>query len=188
MTEFLNQLLDTAPGLLQAALDHYETELRTVRTGRANAAMLDSVKVMAYGQPMPLNQVATVTTPEANQLVVQPFDAGNLQNIRTAIEDARLGFNPVDDGRIVRITIPLLTTERRQELVKQVNKLAEEARISIRGVRAKLREEVEKGKKEGSVSEDHQAWAFDKIQKAIDSANQKVEELTKAKEADLLTI
>jgi ribosome recycling factor len=188
MTEFLNALLETAPSQFQAAIEHFDAELKTVRTGRANVAMLDSVRAVVYGSPMPLNQVATITTPEASQLLVTPFDSSNVTAIRTAITDANLGFNPSDDGRAVRIIIPALTTDRRKELVKQVNKLAEEARISVRGVRAKLRDDVEKGKKDGSVSEDQQSWAFDKIQKHVDDTNHKIDDLAKAKETDLLTV
>ncbi len=188
MTEILNAILDPAKPQLAAALSHYEDELRTVRTGRANTAMLDGVKVLCYGSLMPLNQIASVNTPEATQLTVQPFDKGNIAAIRTAIADADLGFNPTDDGNLVRIIIPALTTERREVLVKQVHGLGETARVSVRGIRAGLREAVEKAKKEGGASEDQRDWAFEHIEKMVSDTNKTIETMTKEKEQELRTI
>lgn len=170
---------------MDAAITHLAEELKTIRTGRANAAMLDTVMVSAYGSQMPLKQVASVTSPEPQQLMIQPFDAGLIGEIRTAIVQADLGFNPSDDGRALRIVIPALTTERREELIKKVGKIAEETRISLRNVRGEIWEEIQKAQKAGEISEDNREWGRDEIDKITAEYNKKVEEHVKEKEAEI---
>jgi ribosome recycling factor len=181
----VQDMVSAARPKMDAALAHFVEELKTIRTGRANAAMLDGVMVSAYGSMMPLKQVATVTSPEPQQLMVQPFDAGLLGEIRTAIVQADLGFNPSDDGRTLRIVIPPLTAERREELVKKVGKMAEETRISLRNVRGEIWEQIQKSQKAGEISEDNRDWGRDEIDKVTAEYNKKVEEEVKEKEAEI---
>lgn len=181
----VQDMVSAARPKMDAALAHFVEELKTIRTGRANAAMLDAVMVSAYGSVMPLKQVATVTTPEPQQLMVQPFDTGLLNDIRTAIVQADLGFNPSDDGRSLRIVIPPLTAERREELVKKVGKMAEETRISLRNVRGEIWEQIQKAQKAGEISEDNRDWGRDEIDKLTAEYNKRVEEAVKEKEAEI---
>lgn len=181
----VQDMVSAARPKMDAALAHLAEELKTIRTGRANAAMLDSVMVSAYGSMMPLKQVATVNTPEPQQLMVQPFDTGLLNDIRTAIVQADLGFNPSDDGRTLRITIPPLTAERREELVKKVGKMAEETRISLRNIRGEIWDQIQKSQKAGEISEDNRDWGRDEIDKVTAEYNKKVEDEVKEKEAEI---
>ena len=184
----IQDIVKPARPKMDAALQHFVEELKTVRTGRANAAMLDGVMVNAYGSMMPLRQVATITTPESSQLSVQPFDASQLAEIRKAIVEADLGFNPSDDGRMLRIVIPPLTSERREELVKKVGKMAETARIALRNVRGEIWETVQKAQKEGEISEDNRDWGRDEIDKITAEFNKKVEDIVKEKETEIRTV
>jgi ribosome recycling factor len=181
-------LLQPAKPKMEAALRHFEEELKTVRAGRANVAMLDGVMVAAYGSTMPLNQVATVASPEPSQLLITPFDASLINDIRTGIVQADLGFNPSDDGRTLRIVIPAMTAERREELIKKVGKIAESARIAVRNVRGEVWESIQKAQKEGSISEDNRDYGRDEIDKTTAEFNKKIEESVKAKELELRTV
>lgn len=174
---------------MSAVIAHFEEELKKVRTGRAHPSMLDSVMVEAYGQTMPLNQVANVTAAEAQLLQVTPFDPSNIQAIAAAIRnDQSLGLNPSDDGRVVRVPIPALTEERRRDLVKQTGEKVEDARIALRNVRQDALKEAKRLKDAKELSEDD----VKRIEKAVDddmnTYNAKVEELFRAKEKDILTI
>ncbi len=173
----------------QEALAHYQDELKKIRTGRANPAMLDGVTVEAYGQQMPLIQVATVSAPEATLLQLTPFDPNNLQAISQAIRDNQsLGLNPTDDGRIIRVPIPPLTEERRREIAKQLSGKAEETMIRLRNVRHEAREAADKAKKDKEMSEDD----FNRFEKQLDELmndyKTKVEQATKAKETEIMTV
>lgn len=181
-------LAGAAKPKMEAALAHFAEELKAVRTGRANAQILDSVVVSYYGTMTPLRQMATISVPEATQLVVQPFDANSLGDIRLGIEQAELGINMSDDGRVIRLSIPALTEERREEMVKKVGKLAEEARISIRSARGEAWEKIQESQKSGEISEDNRDWGRDELDKQTAEYNKKVEELVKAKEVELRTI
>lgn len=172
-----------------AAIAHFEDELKKIRTGRANPAMLDGVMVEAYGSPMPLNQVATISAPEATLLQLSPFDPNNLQAISQAIRDNQsLGLNPTDDGRVIRVPIPPLTEERRREIAKQLGGKAEETNIRLRNIRQEARSDAEKAKKDKEISEDD----FTRFEKQLDELMQeyktKVEQLTKAKETEIMTV
>ena len=130
---------------MQSAVEHFESELKKVRTGRAHASMLDGIQVEAYGSMMPLNQVANVTAPEAGMLLVSPFDPSNIQAIAASIRaDQSLGFNPSDDGRVVRVPVPPLTEERRKQLVKQTSEKVEDARIALRNIRQDAFKEIKR--------------------------------------------
>lgn len=184
----VQQMVAAAKPKMDAAISHFTDELKTIRTGRANAAMLDGVMVNAYGSMMPLKQVATVASPEPQQLMVQPFDTSLLPDIRTAIVQADLGFNPSDDGRALRIIIPPLTSERREELIKKVGKLAEGARIAVRNVRGEIWDHIQKAQKDAEISEDNREWGRSEIDTITSDYNKKVEELVKEKEAEIRTV
>lgn len=181
-------MVEAAKPRMETALAHFSDEIKTVRTGRASASMLDSVMVPYYGTMSPLKQMATITSPEPQQLLIQPFDSNALNDIRMGIQQAELGFNPSDDGRVLRITIPPLTAERREELAKKVHKMAEEARIVLRNIRGEIWEEIQKAQKAGEISEDNRDWGRDEIDKMTAEFNKKVEETAKEKEAEIRTI
>ena len=171
------------------AVEHLEESLKKVRTGRAHPSMLDTVQVEAYGQLMPLNQVANVTAAEAQMLTVTPFDPSTLQAVVTAIRnDQSLGLNPSDDGRLVRVPIPALTEERRHQLVKQTGEKVEEARIALRNIRQDALKEAKRMKDAKELSEDD----IKRVEKAVDefvsTYTAQVDEAFKAKEKDILTI
>jgi ribosome recycling factor len=174
---------------LNGAVVHFQDELKKVRTGRAHPSMLDSVQVEAYGQPMPLNQVANVTAAEAQLLTVTPFDPGNIQAIVAAIRNYQsLGLNPSDDGRLVRVPIPPLTEERRHQLVKQTSEKVEDARIALRNVRQDALKEAKRLKDAKEMSEDDLKRVEKQIDDAMTQANNQLEATFKDKEKDILTL
>lgn len=184
-------MFDTDPYELkmQAALDHFEAELRKVQTGRAQPSMLDGIKVEVYGTVMPLNQAANVMAPEPQLLQVTPFDPSNIAAISAAIRnDQSLGLNPSDDGRIVRVPVPPLTEERRRQLVKLAGEKVEEARIGIRGARQDALQDAKRQKEAKTLTEDD----VKAVEKAIDSLvseyQGKVDLTFKAKEQDILKV
>jgi len=178
-------MFDTQPyeDKMAQAFSHFQDELKKVRTGRAHAGMLDGVMVEAYGTRMPLNQVANVTAPEAQMLLVTPFDPSNITAISAAIRDNQsLGFNPSDDGRVVRVPVPALTEERRKQLVKQVSEKVEEARIAMRTIRQDALKDAKRMKDAKELGEDD----YKRVEKEIDALMSKVQaqidEAFKAKE------
>lgn len=184
-------MFDTTPyeEKFELALAHFEDELKKVRTGRAHAGMLDSISVEAYGARMPLNQVANVSAPEAQMLLVSPFDPSNIQVISAAIRnDQSLGFNPSDDGRVVRVPVPPLTEDRRKLLVKQTGEKVEDARIALRNIRQDALKEVKRLKDAKELSEDEAKRSEKAIDETMAGVNRKVEEAFKAKEQDILTL
>src|SRR5919199_1997759 len=167
------------------ALTHFEDELKKVRTGRAHPGMLDSIKVEVYGTSMPLNQVANITAPEPQMLLVTPFDPGNINAISAAIRaDQALGFNPSDDGRLVRVPVPALTEERRKLLVKQTGEKVEEARIALRTIRQDALKEAKRKKDDKELSEDDVKRVEKDIDRLMGDFQNKIEAAFKAKEKD----
>ena len=174
---------------MDAVLEHFQNELAKIRTGRAHPGMLDSVRVEAYGTLMPLNQVANVTAPEAQLLQITPFDPSTLQKIAAAIrEDQSLGFNPSDDGRVIRVPVPALTEERRKQLVKQAGEKVEEARIAMRGVRQDGIKDAKRQKDAKELSEDDVKAVEKEFDRLMQEFQGKIDEAFKAKEKDILTI
>jgi ribosome recycling factor len=172
-----------------AAVAHFQEELKKVRTGRAHPSMLDSIQVEAYGQRMPLNQVANVTAPEAQLLTVTPFDPANLQAIAAAIRtDQSLGLNPSDDGRLVRVPIPALTEERRHQLVKQTSEKVEDARITLRNVRQDALKEAKRLKDAKEVTEDDMKRIEKQVDDSVAEFNNHIDAAFKDKEKDILTL
>ena len=173
---------------MKKALVDLEHEFSTIRTGRASPTIVDGVLVEAYGGKNPLKQVASISIPDARSIVIQPWDKGLLAAIEKAILGANLGFTPNNDGRVVRINIPTLTEERRKEFVKLAKKMAEEARIAVRNVRRKHKEEVKKLEKDHKISEDEMYSDIDKIQELTDKSIQKVDELLALKEKEIMEV
>lgn len=171
------------------ALEHYKEQLKSLRTGRASAAMLDGVMVEAYGTPMPLNQIANVTAPEAQLLQITPFDPNNLQKIAAAIrENPSLGMNPSDDGHVVRVPVPPLTEERRREIVKQLGTKQEDAMIALRNVRHDAMDAIDRAKKAKEISEDDAKRLSGQIDESMQKTRAEVEAASKAKEAEIMKV
>lgn len=184
-----NQSVEQAKSKLQAAVSHFEDELKKVRTGRAHPSMLDSVMVDAYGTQMPLIQVGQVTAPEGQLLQITPFDPGNLQAIASAIRNnPSLGMNPMDDGRVVRVPIPPLNEERRREYVKVVNGKVEDAMIAMRNIRHDVMDAIDAAKKDKEIGEDDAKRLKTQFEDAMSKAKSEVESLAKVKEQEIMTI
>ena len=171
---------------MAGAVEHVRHELAGVRTGRASVGILDSVQVEAYGSRVPLNQVASLAVPEPTLIVATPFDPYQMAAIERAIRSANLGLNPNNDGRIVRIPVPPLTTERRKELSRLVHKLAEEGRNNVRQVRREVNDRLRKLLKNHELSEDDERRGLDEVQKITDAHVRQIDELQKTKDAELL--
>ena len=163
-------------------------ELKKVRTGRAQVSMLDNVKVNYYGSMSPLAQVASVSTPDAKSFLIAPWEASILKEIEQAIVKSDLGLAPINDGKVIRLKVPDLTEERRKDLAKQVNKIAEESRVAIRMARRDANEAVKKAQKDKTISEDEAKKAETDIQKATDDFIKKVDQMAQEKEKSILTI
>jgi ribosome recycling factor len=173
---------------MKKSIDATQQSFNSLRTGRANASILDRVMVDYYGMETPLKSLANISTPDATTITIQPYDKGSLEQIEKAISMSDVGLTPNNDGEIVRLNIPPLTSERRQELVKIAGKYAEEGRVSIRNIRRDAIEEVRKAEKNHELSEDEAHDIQEKIQKLTDKYVNKVDELLKAKEEDITTV
>ena len=173
---------------MEGAVEDLRKRLATVRTGRAAVSLLDSVMVDYYGTPTPLNQMASVHAPEANLLTVQPWDATQLAEIEKAIRSADLGLNPMNDGKLVRVPVPQLTEERRKQLAKQVHEYAEDHRTAIRNVRRDANERLKRMLKDKQISEDAERSGLDEVQKLTNTYIAKVDELSKNKEQEILSV
>ena len=180
------EIYQDAKNRMQKSIEHLQHELARIRTGRATPALLDVVKVEYYGQKVPLNQVATITAPEPRLLVVQPWEKRMIAEIEKAIMQSDLGLNPTNDGNAVRIPIPELSEERRQDLLKLVKKFCEETRIAIRNIRRDANEHVKKLEKAHEISEDESHLKLDEIQKLTNEFIEEVDELFKMKEKEIL--
>jgi ribosome recycling factor len=180
--------LQKARQRMDGAIEALRREFAGVRTGKANAALLDSVKVEAYGSTVPINQVGTVSAPEARMLVVQPWDKSLLKAIEKSLRESDLGLNPSNDGVIIRIPIPPLTEERRREFVKMLHKLTEEARVAVRNVRRDANDEVKQRQKDEGLSEDDIRREQGEVQKLTDQYIARIEELMKHKEAEIMEV
>jgi ribosome recycling factor len=173
---------------MDKAVEAFRTDLAGMRTGRANVHMLDIVHVDYYGSPMPLNQVAQVHAPEPQMITVQPFDPSVLAGIEKAIRSADLGFNPMNDGKVIRIPVPPLTEERRKDLVKRLHKVLEEHRTAVRNIRRDGNEMIKKAMKDKKITEDDERRAIEEIQKLTDDEVKKMEEISKTKEKELMEV
>ena len=170
------------------ALDHLAEEFGAVRAGRANAKVLDRITVEYYGSETPLNGVATISTPDARTLVIQPWDTNLLKEIQKSIQASDLGINPQNDGKVIRLIFPQLTEERRKELTKQVKKYAEDAKVAMRNIRRDGMDYIKKQKKNSEITEDDQKKAEKDLQDMLDQYIKKADEALAAKEKELMSI
>ena len=180
--------LEEAEDKMQKAIEATKNSFNTIRTGRANASLLDRITVDYYGAPTPLKSMANIGVPDASTITIQPFDKSSLSLIEKAINMSDVGLTPNNDGSIVRLNIPPLTTERRQEMVKLAAKLAEEGKVSIRNIRRDAVDSVRKQEKKSDISKDESRDLQDKIQKKTDKYIAKIDELLAAKEKDITTV
>ncbi len=184
-----DQAVAQAKAKFQQALEHFQEELKKVRTGRAHAGMLDGIIIEAYGTPTPLNQVASVSTPEAQLLQITPYDPNNLQAISSAIRDnPSLGMNPMDDGRVVRVPVPPLNEERRREYVKILSGKVEESMVTLRNIRHDALKTVDAAKKNKEIGEDDAARLQKQIDDEMNKVKAEIESTGKAKEQEILTV
>lgn len=173
---------------MEKCLDSLERDYKAIRAGRANPAVLDRVSVDYYGTPTPINQMAAISVPEPRMLMIQPWDASTLKEIEKAINTAEIGINPSNDGKVIRLVFPPLTEERRKELVKDVSKRAEEAKVAIRNVRRDAMDDLKKLKKDNEITEDDQKTGEKKLQDITDSYVKQTEDMEKKKEQEILSI
>ena len=182
----INELFVDIKDRMNKAIDHYRHEVATIRTGRASTSILDGIKVDYYGAPTPLNNVAHVTVPEGQLIVIQPFDPNSLELIEKSIISSDIGLNPNNDGNVIRLSIPSLTEERRKELVKVVHKIIEEGRVAVRNIRRDANDHLKKHEKEHEISEDNLRRAMDNIQEMTDENIKDLNQMQDAKEKEIL--
>ncbi|WP_102346914.1 ribosome recycling factor [Bacillus sp. Marseille-P3661] len=181
-------VLKNAKEKMNKAIQSYKRELATIRAGRANPSILDRIQVDYYGAPTPLNQLSSITVPEARLLVIQPYDKSVLNDIEKAIQKADLGLSPSNDGNIIRISIPPLTEERRKSLVKEVKGLAEEAKVVIRNIRRDANDDLKKLEKDGQITEDEHRGFNEDVQKETDAHIKEIDNITKEKEKEIMEV
>ena len=179
-------MAETIEARMDKTIASLKDSFNTIRTGRANAAIFDKVRVDYYGTKSPLNQVATIQIPEARSVIIQPFDKSLISEIEKAIQMADLGLNPSNDGKVIRISIPALTADRRKELVKQAKTVAENSRTAIRNIRRDGNDDLKKQQKDGTLTEDGLKTETDKLQKLTDNYIDEINKIYDAKEKDIM--
>jgi ribosome recycling factor len=184
----LKEIQQQLKSRMEKAVEDFRANLASTRTGRASVHMLDQVKVPYYGSDMPLNQVAQVTAPEANLILIQPWDPSLLGDIEKALRTSDLGFNPQNDGKIVRIPIPPMTEERRRDVVKHLNKTLEDHRTAVRNIRRDGNELIKKAAKDKKISEDEEKRSLEEIQKLTDDEIRRMEEMCRNKEREVMQV
>jgi ribosome recycling factor len=182
----INELFVDVKDRMNKAVEHYRHEVSTIRTGRASTNILDVVKVDYYGTPTPLNNIAHITVPEGQLIVIQPFDPSSLEIIEKAIMSSDVGLTPNNDGSVIRLNIPSLTEERRKELVKVVHKIIEEGRVAVRNIRRDANDLLKKSEKDHDLSEDNLKRATDNIQEMTDEYIKNLNQIQDAKEKDIM--
>ena len=181
----INLIIEEMEEKMEKSIESYKENLKTVRTGRANPQMLDRVRVDYYGEPTPLNQIASIQVLEGRQLVIKPYDKSAMKAMERGILEADLGINPQNDGTVIRLNVPPLTQDRRKEYAKQAKKYAEQAKVAIRNIRRSAIDDI---KDLDDYSEDEIKRAQEKVQKKTDSFVKKIDEIEAAKEKDILTV
>jgi len=182
------EILADVRGKMNKTMEHIQREFSSIRTGRASTALLDGIHVDYYGSSVSLNQIANVSVPDAKLLLITPYDKGGLGDIEKAILKSDLGLTPNNDGKVIRIPIPELSEERRKDLVKVVRRIAEDSKISLRGIRRDANDQVKKAEKTGDVPEDESHRIQDEIQKVISEYEKKIDEMVKAKEEEIMEV
>jgi|SRR5271155_5388312 len=180
--------LGQAKARMEKAVEDFRKDLSSVRTGRANLTLLDHIRVDYHGTPMPINQLGTMSVPDPTIIVISPWDPGVVPLVDKAIRTSDLGLNPANDGKVVRVPIPPLTEERRKELVKHIHRVLEEHRTAVRNIRRDIKEAVEKLEKEKKISEDDKKRSLDELEKLTHSEAKKIEDLSAAKEKEVMEI
>ena len=175
-------------GKIAKTLEVLKQDFATIRAGRANVAVLDRIQVDYYGTPTPIQQMASVSTPEAHTLVIQPWDASALKDIERAINSSDLGINPQNDGKVLRLNFPQLTEERRRDLTKQVSKMAEDSKVAVRNLRREAIEDCKKQEKTGEMTEDDLKHAEKEIQNLTDKATKNIDGMKADKEKELMAV
>ena len=181
-------VLDKLNEKIEKSIESLKSELNTVRAGRANPALLDRVEVEYYGVPTPLKQLANISCPDPRTIAVTPFDPKAIGNIERAILAANIGINPVNDGKMVRLSIPQVTEERRKELTKTVHAMGEEGKVAIRNLRKKANDEIKKEEKAGELTEDDSKQDQEAVQKAVDAGIKKVDEVIAQKNKEIMEV
>lgn len=181
-----DEILLDAEERMEKAVEHFNSSLKGIRTGRANAGLVDSIKVEFYGSPTPLKQIANVSVPEPQQILIRPFDVSTLDEIAKAIQNSDLGMAPNNDGRVVRLNVPALSTERRQQLVSRVKELAEEARVSIRNIRRDGNKHADQAQKDKEMTEDDRDQTKDKVQDLTKKFEGRVNKAAETKEKEVM--
>lgn len=188
MSELIDELLADAKDRMEKSVESTRGELHTVRTGRASSHLLDRITIDYYGTDTPLNQLANVAAPDARLLLVTPFDKSALTAIEKAINESDVGLTPNNDGQVIRLQIPEMTEERRREMVKVINGVAEDGRIAIRNVRREILSDLRDLKKDGDVGQDDEHRAEGELQKVTDAATGEIDALLKGKEEEIMTV
>jgi len=186
--ETVDDIKRQAQEKMKATQEDLRREIARIRTGRASISLLDSVRVDYYGTPTPVNQLATLSVPEPQQILIQPWDTSQINAIEKAIQTSDLGLNPANDGKIIRLTIPALTEERRRDLAKHLHNVVEQHRVAARNVRREANDALRKLAKDKVISEDEQHKAQDEVQKLTDDAIAKLDEAGKAKEEEIMEV
>jgi ribosome recycling factor len=173
---------------MEKAVEDFRKELATIRTGRANASLLDSIRVDYHGTPMPINQLGNLTVPDPSMIVISPWDPSVVALLDKAIRSSDLGLNPTNDGKVVRVPVPSPTEERRKELVKHMHKVLENHRTAVRNIRRDIKEAIDKLEKDKKISQDEQKRALDELEKLSHAETKKIEDLAAAKEREVMEI
>ncbi len=184
----MSDFVKDAESKMQKTIEAVKADFASVRAGRANASVLDRVQVEYYGSPTPLNQVASISSPDPRQLVIQPWDSSLLREIEKAILTSELGINPQNDGKVIRLTFPQLTEERRKELTKQVHKYAEGGKVAVRNIRRDVMDKIKAAKKMSEITEDDAKDYEKKLQDVTDKYVKKLDELAAEKEKELMSV
>lgn len=184
----MDSVLKSHEDRMKKSVKNLEEEFNNLRTGRASASLFDKIRVDYYGSPTPLNQVANISVPEARLVVIQPWDKSLIGEIEKAIQKSELSLNPASDGKVIRISIPPLTEDRRKELVKLAKQIAEQSRVAVRNIRRDANDELKKQEKESEISEDDLKRGEDEVQKLTDSYVKKIDELLDAKEKEIMEV
>jgi ribosome recycling factor len=181
----IRDYIDKAGAHMESSIHAFEREIGHLRAGRANTALVDHIKVVAYGSEMPLNQLATITTPDATTIAITPYDKGNFSAVEKALRLSELNLTPMNDGSVIRLTLPPLTEERRKDLIKLVHKHAEEGRVALRNVRRDANDHIKKLQKNKECSEDEMHDALGKVDKLLEKELEQLEKLLKSKEREI---
>jgi ribosome recycling factor len=182
----VKDLLKDLEKKMKASTEHFRKELGMLRTGRANIAIFEEIKISYYGVPTPVNQVATLKVPEPTLIVVQPYDPALLEPLDKAIRGSEFGFNPLNDGKVLRVPVPPLDEERRREIAKKIGRMLEDEKTALRNMRRESKEFIEELEKEKEISEDDKFQGLEHLQKLVDETTARVEELAKGKEKEIL--